>query len=191
MGLMDITGEKLFTATANRGGRPGLWLRREKNMFTNEQYTCLVNKYIDTVFRIALNYLKNRADAEDVCQNVFLALLTEKKDFQSDDHLKNWLIRVTINECKKELRSVWHKKESLDDHIPSVSFTDPQHSDLYYSVMALPRHYRVPLYLHYYEGYSTDEIGELLKLPGATVRTRLRRARQLLQNELEGVAEDV
>jgi RNA polymerase sigma-70 factor (ECF subfamily) len=89
------------------------------------------------------------------------------------------------------LRSPWHRRESLDDHIPSVPFTDPQHSDLYYSVMALPRHYRVPLYLHYYEGYSTDEIGELLKLPGATVRTRLRRARQLLQNELEGVAEDV
>ena len=188
---MDITSEKLFKATANRGGRPGLWLRREKNMFTNEQYTCLVNKYIDTVYRIALNYLKNRPDAEDVCQNVFLALLTEKKDFQSDEHLKNWLIRVTINECKKELRSVWHKKESLDDHIPSVSFTDPRQSDLYDSVMTLPRHYRVPLYLHYYEGYSTDEIGELLKIPGATVRTRLRRARQLLQNELEGVTEHV
>ena len=170
---------------------PVLRLRREKNMFTNEQYTCLVKKYINTVFRIALNYLKNKADAEDICQNVFLALLTEKKDFRSDDHIKNWLIRVAINECKKVLRSPWHRRESMDDHIPSVPFADSQHSDLYYSVMALPRHYRVPLYLHYYEGYSTDEIGELLKLPGATVRTRLRRARQLLQNELEGVAEDV
>ena len=160
-------------------------------MFTNEQYTCLVNKYIDTVYRIGMNYLKSRADAEDVCQNVFLALLTEGKDFQSDDHLRNWLVRVTVNECKKMLRSPWRRRESLEDHIPARPFTEPQHSDLYYSVMALPVHYRVPLYLHYYEGYSTDEIGHILNLPGATVRTRLRRARQLLQNELEGVAEDV
>ena len=160
-------------------------------MFTNEQYACLVNKYINTVFRIALNYLKNKADAEDVCQNVFLALLTEKKDFQSDDHLRNWLVRVTVNECKKQLRSPWHRRESLSDHIPSIPFADPQHSDLYYSVMALPVHYRVPLYLHYYEGYSTEEIGNILSLPGTTVRTRLRRARGLLQKELEGVTEDV
>ena len=160
-------------------------------MFTNEQYTCLVKKHIDTVFRVALNYLKNRADAEDVCQNVFLALLSEKKEFQNDEHIKNWLIRVTINECNKVFRSPWHRRESLDDHIPSVPFSDPQHSDLYYSVMSLPQHYRVPLYLHYYEGYSTDEIGEILKLRGNTVRTRLRRARQLLQKELEGVTEYV
>lgn len=160
-------------------------------MFTNEQYTCLVKKYIDMVFRIALNYLKNRADAEDVCQNVFLALLTEKKDFQSDEHLRNWLIRVAINECKKILRSPWHRRESLDDHIPAMSFSQPEQSDLYYSVMTLPVHYRVPLYLHYYEGYSTDEIGQILSLPGATVRTRIRRARQLLQKDLKGVAENV
>lgn len=160
-------------------------------MFTNEQYTCLVQKYIDTVYRIALNYLKNRTDAEDICQNVFLALLTQTKDFQSDDHLRNWLVRVTVNECKKLLRSPWHRRESLNDHIPAMPFAEPQHSDLYYSVMALPVHYRVPLYLHYYEGYSTEEIGKILSLPGATVRTRLRRARQLLQNELEGVTEDV
>ena len=160
-------------------------------MFTNEQYTCLVNRYIDTVYRIGLNYLKNRLDAEDVCQNVFLALLTEKKSFQNEEHLRNWLIRVTINECKKALRSPWRRRESLDDHIPAVAFSDPQHSDLYYAVMALPLHYRLPLYLHYYEGYSTEEIGKFLSLPGATVRTRLRRARQLLQNELEGVAENV
>ena len=155
-------------------------------MFTNEQYTCLVRKYIDTVFRVALNYLKNRADAEDVCQNVFLALLTEKKDFRSDDHLRNWLIRVAINECKKVLRSPWHRRESLDDHIPSVPFSDPQHSDLYYSVMSLPQHYRVPLYLHYYEGYSTSDIASYLHCPHATVRSRLSRARKTLKQKLGG-----
>lgn len=160
-------------------------------MFTNEQYTCLVKKYIDMVYRIALNYLKNPADAEDVCQNVFMALLTQKKTFADDDYLRHWLVRVAVNECKKVLRSPWHRRESLEDHIPSVPFTDPQHSELYYSVMVLPRNYRMPLYLHYYEGYSTEEVGQILNLPGATVRTRLRRARQLLQKDLEEVAENV
>ena len=158
---------------------------------TNEQFTALAQRYIDTVFRVAYNYIKSATDAEDVTQNVFLKLLKEKRPFESEDHVKNWLIRVAINESKKVLRSPWHRRESLEDQIPSVPFSDPQHSDLYYCVMALPRHYRVPLYLHYYEGYSTDEIGGLLNLPGATVRTRLRRARGLLQNEMEGVTEHV
>ena len=160
-------------------------------MFTNEQYTCLVKKYIDMVYRIGLNYLKNPADAEDVCQNVFMALLSQKKPFEGEEHLRNWLVRVAVNECKKVLRSPWHRRESLKDHIPGIPFEDPQHSDLYYSVMALPRNYRMPLYLHYYEGYSTEEVGQLLGLPGATVRTRLRRARQLLQKDLEEVTENV
>lgn len=160
-------------------------------MFTNEQYTCLVEKHIDSVYRIALNYLKNRSDAEDVCQNVFLALLTERKLFQNDEHLRNWLIRVAVNECKMILRSPWRRRESLDDHIPSVQFRDLLHNDLYYGVMTLPRHYRIPLYLHYYEGYSTEEVGQILNLPGSTVRTRLQRARQLLRKNLEGVKESV
>ena len=160
-------------------------------MFTDEQYTCLVKKYIDTVFRVALNYLKNRADAEDICQDVFLKLLQQKKPFQSEEHIRSWLIRVTINACKNVLRSPWHRRESLEDHIPPVSFASREHSELYAQVMALPVNYRIPLYLHYYEGYTTDEIGKILSLPGATVRTRLYRARQLLQKELEEATENV
>ena len=63
-------------------------------MFTDEQYTCLVKKYIDMVFRVALNYLKNRADAEDVCQNVFCKLLQQRKPFDSDEHIRNWLFAM-------------------------------------------------------------------------------------------------
>lgn len=160
-------------------------------MFTDAQYTCLVKKYIDMVFRIALNYLKNAADAEDICQNVFLKLLTQEKDFLSDEHIRNWLVRVTINECKKVLRSPWHRRESLEGHLPKVDFSGQLHSDLYYAVMELPLHYRVPLYLHYYEGYSTEEISHVLSLPKSTVCTRLHRARMLLQKELKEAAENV
>lgn len=160
-------------------------------MFTDEQYTYLVKKYIDMVFRVALNYLKNRADAEDICQNVFLKLLTQRKPFASDEHLRSWLVRVTINECKNVLRSPWHRREPLDDHTPQLVFTKDGRGELYHAVMDLPVHYRVPLYLHYYEGYSTQEIAGMLSLPKNTVCTRLRRARLLLRNQLEEVTDEV
>ena len=160
-------------------------------MFTDEQYTCLVKKYIDMVFRVALNYLKNRADAEDICQDVFLKLLQQKKPFDSEEHLRSWLIRVTINACKNILRSPWHRREPLEDHVPVLEFTKDGRGDLYYAVMELPVQYRIPLYLYYYEGYSTGEIGEILSLPKNTVCTRLHRARQLLRNQLEEVTNEV
>ena len=65
-------------------------------MLTNEQFTCLARRYIDTVYRVAFNYIKSPADADDITQNVFLKLLQTPKPFESDDHVKNWLIRVTI-----------------------------------------------------------------------------------------------
>ena len=160
-------------------------------MFTDEQYTCLVKKYIDTVFRVALNYLKIRADAEDVCQNVFCKLLQQKKPFESEEHIRSWLIRVCINECKNILRSPWHRRENLEDHTPQLVFTKDGRGELYYAVMELPVHYRVPLYLYYYEGYSTQEIATMLGMPKNTVCTRLSRARQLLRKGLEEVTNEV
>ena len=160
-------------------------------MFTDEQYTCLVKKYIDTVFRVALNYLKNRADAEDICQDVFLKLLQQKKPFQSEEHIRSWLIRETINACKNVLRSPWHRRESIDDHIPKLVFTKDGRGEMYHAVMELPLHYRIPLYLYYYEGYSTQQIAGILSMPKNTVCTRLSRARQLLRQELEEVTNEV
>lgn len=156
-------------------------------MLTNEQFTCLAERYIDTVFRVAFNYLKSAADAEDVTQNVFLKLLKEKKDFESEDHVKHWLIRVTVNACKNLLRSRWWKMESFEDYAATLSFDNRAQSELFYTVMALPRKYRIPIYLHYYEGYSTQEIGEILKIPKNTVCTQLKRGRELLKKSLTEV----
>jgi len=160
-------------------------------MFTDEQYTCLVQRYIDTVFRIALNYLKEPADAEDVTQSVFEKLLRQRKPFESDDHIRFWLVRVTINECKQILRAPWRKHESIEDYARTLSFEAPAQSDLFLAVMNLPKKYRMAIYLHYYEGYSTEEIGKLLKLPNGTVCTHLRRGRALLRNSLEEAEKDV
>lgn len=160
-------------------------------MFTDEQFTCLAKKYIDTVFRVALNYLKNGAEADDVTQNVFLKLWKEKKPFESEEHVRNWLIRVTINECKSLLRSPWRSTESFDDYAAKLSFVTPEHSELFYTVMDLPKKYRLPIYLYYYEDYSTKEVAKILGIPRATVATQLRRGRQMLKEILQEVDANV
>lgn len=154
-------------------------------MLTNEQFTHYAEQYIDTVYRVAFNYLKSSADADDVTQDVFFRLLNEKKTFQSDDHVKNWLIRVAVNQCKNIVRSRWWKTESYEDYAASLTFDNPSHSALFYAVMELPKKYRLPIYLHYYEGYSTQEIGAILKLPKNTVCTHLKRGRELLREALQ------
>lgn len=153
-------------------------------MLTNEQFTRCAQRYIDTVYRVAFNYIKSAADAEDVTQNVFLKLLQSEKAFENDAHVKNWLIRVTINECKNLLRARWWRHESYEDYAASLTFDSPAHSELFYAVMALPKKYRIPIYLHYYEEYSTQEIADILKVPKSTVCTQLKRGRELLKNAL-------
>ena len=168
---MDIIGEKLF--------------KEKSNMFTNQQYTCLVKKYIDTVFRVALNYTKSVHDAEDITQNVFLALLRQTKPFESDEHIRAWLIRVAVNECKKWHRSPWRKHISFEDYAASLPDTTDAQREVLDAVMALPRKYRLPIYLYYYEQYSTPEIAQLLRIPKGTVCTHLRRGREMLKLSLQ------
>ena len=161
-------------------------------MFTDEQFTCLAKKYIDTVFRVALNYLKSGADAEDVTQNVFLKLWKEKKPFAGEEHIRNWLIRVTINECKTALHSPWRKSENYEYYARALTFPlSTEQSDLFSVVMDLPKKYRIPIYLYYYEGYSTEEIASILSIPRATVATQLRRGRELLKTFLQEADEYV
>ena len=154
-------------------------------MITNEQFTCYAEKYIDTVFRVAYNYLKSSTDADDITQNVFLKLLRCKKAFESEAHVKNWLIRVTINECHDLSRSRWWKAESVEEYASSLAFETREQSELFQMVMELPKKYRMPIYLYYYEGYTTSEIGEFLQIPKNTVCSQLKRGRELLKLAME------
>lgn len=154
-------------------------------MFTNDEFTRLAKKYIDTVFRVALSYLKSSSEADDVTQNVFLKLLRTNKDFESDEHIKAWLIRVAINECKKTFISPWRSAENIEDYAKTLAFPDHEHSELFSCVMALPKKYRVALLLYYYEDYSTAEIASLLSIPVPTVCTHLRRGREMLKEILQ------
>ena len=160
-------------------------------MLTNEQFARLAERYLDTVFRVALNYIKNPADADDITQTVFEKLLRERKSFESDEHVRNWLIRVTLNECKCLLRSPWRRTEPIEDYANTLSFDTTAQRELFRAVMGLPQKYRVAIYLHYYEGYSTQEIGQIMKLPKNTVCSHLKRGRDLLRKELQEANDDV
>ena len=153
-------------------------------MFTNEHFTYIAQRHMDTVFRVALSYMKNRADADDITQNVLLKLYRYEGDFESESHLKNWLIRVTINECKSAYRSIWRRTEDIEDYVNSLVMPSQEHTELLEAVMKLPKKYRVAIYLFYYEGYTTAEIGLLTSTPEATVRTHLARGREKLKTML-------
>ena len=153
-------------------------------MLTKQQFSCVVKKYIDTVFRVALNYTKSVADAEDLTQDVFLALMQEEKEFSSEDHIRAWLIRVTVNRCKKWHRSPWRKHVPFEEYAAAQAMAETDRAVLQ-AVMALPRKYRIPIYLYYYEQYSTEEIAQILQMPKGTVCTHLSRGRELLKLELQ------
>lgn len=111
---------------------------------TDEQFTPLAERYMDTVFRVAYSYLRCRDDADDVTQDVLIQLYKEDKAFESDAHVKNWLIRVTVNRCKNVLRAPWHKAEDIADYENTLVFEQPQYRELFDAVMSLDRRYRLP-----------------------------------------------
>ena len=133
----------------------------------------------DTVYRLALCRMQNKTDAEDVYQDVFLRLMKQDVDSWDVEHMKAWLIRVSINLCKNHLRSVKIRKiVPLEEDIPF--FDQREDNDLLKVVFTLPEKYRIPIHLFYYESYSIKEIGNILDMPEATVKIRLKRAREKL-----------
>ena len=156
-------------------------------MLTDERFVALAAKYIDTVYAVAFSALKNRTDAEDVCQEVLIKLYRTDREFESLDHVKRWLIRVTVNQCRKVFRAPWRRTEPLEDYAQTLGFEQPADRGLFLAVMELERKYRLPVLLYYYEGYSTAEIASILDMPPNTVSTRLARARAQLRKKLTEV----
>lgn len=152
---------------------------------TMEEFTPIAERYMDTIYRVTYSWTKHSQDANDVTQEVLLQLYKSTKDFESEAHLKNWLIRVTINQCKMLFRAPWRKTENIDDYANTLGFEESDHLALFQAVMQLDKKYRVPLMLFYYEGYSTSEIASLMDIPEKTVSTRLFRARAKLKEELK------
>ena len=145
-------------------------------------------KYRDNIYAIAFNYFKNASDADDIVQDVLLKLYRADKEFESEEHVRNWLLRVTVNQCKKISVSSWFRKNGpLETYAESREYETPEESDLFLAVMNLPKKYRIIVHLFYYEDYSTRDIAQMLNLKEPTVRTRLMRARKILKERLSDV----
>ncbi|WP_297870623.1 RNA polymerase sigma factor [uncultured Oscillibacter sp.] len=156
-------------------------------MLTEQQFTDAAERYLDMVYRIALNWFRSPADAEDAAQNAMLRLWQTDTEFRREEHLRYWLVRTTLNECKRISGHPWRKRMVSLENCPEPVFSDPARQTLFQEVMELPMKYRLPLYLYYYEGYSVDEVGEMLRLKASTVQTRLARGRAKLRTQLEEV----
>lgn len=157
---------------------------------TNTQYTEAVNSFSDCLFRIAFSYCKNRQDAEDAVQDAFLKLYTCSKTFESDEHLKNYLIKIAVNNCKHLHISPWKKRIELVEQQKEDSYQMENVEDkmvVYSAVMGLPDKYRIVTHLYYYEDYSVKQIAQLISEKETTVQTRLMRARQRLKDELKEI----
>lgn len=148
---------------------------------TDEYIERVVVKHSGSMLRVAYSILKSTHDAEDAVQEAFLKLVLKKPQFRDGEHEKAWLLRVTVNISKNMLRSSARNTMPVTDEIP---YSDDEKSELLAVVLSLPERYRTVIHLYYYEGYSIKEIAAILKLPAATVGTRLSRARKKLKEEI-------
>lgn len=154
----------------------------------SEQEVCrAIEQYSDTVRRICLVHLKNYADTEDVFQTVFLKYLLSSVTFTSEEHEKSWLIRVTINTCKDVLKNFFRRHTVSIEEAAGVWEKLPEENrEVLEAVLSLPPKYRDIVYLHYYEGYTAPQIGQILKKNVNTVYTLLTRSKKLLREKLGG-----
>lgn len=140
-------------------------------------------KFKHTVYSVVFNYVRNAEDAADLQQDVFVKLLGSDVEYESEEHIKAWLIRVSINLCKNHLRSQSHLSDApLSEEIPAE--VKEESNDLFALVLTLPEKYRIPLHLFYYEEYSVRQIATAMELPEATVKIRLKRGREKLGKSL-------
>ena len=146
-----------------------------------------VRRYSGMILRLCFTYSLGRADAQDICQNVFLKLLQSDRRFDSEGETRV-IIRITINECKDVLKSGWRRRSvPLDELIErEVPFLPEENTGVLAAVQRLPIKYREAVYLYYYEGYNAEEIAAMVGAKPAAVRQRLARAREKLRKELEG-----
>lgn len=156
-----------------------------EKLFANLTYEEAVRKYSDTVTGICVMRLQNMADAEDCYQNVFVKLYYKSPEFENDDHFKAWLIRVAIHECTSYMRKMRRQipTETLHNEKTDIDYDS---RDISWALMKTPPKYRDVLYLHYCEQYKVKEIAEILKTKENTVKSLLKRGREILRSVYGG-----
>ena len=153
----------------------------------NNDLDSLFVTYGDMIYRLALVRTRSAADAEDVVQEVFLRCLKNSPRFESAEHQKAWLLKVTVN-CSKSLMGSAFRRHAVPEDAAGELAAETQESDpgVYEAVMKLPEKYRTAIHLFYYEDYSVKEIAALMRATESTVKSWLHRARGMLKETLGG-----
>lgn len=155
----------------------------------SERIRDIYDRYFDTIYRICFLYMKNEADTLDAVQETFLRLMQSSFTEYSEEKTKAWLIVTASNYCKKQLGHWWNKRREVFEEAALEERAANNLHPVVEAVWTLPKKYRILIYLYYYEGYKTGEIGTMLGISASTVQTRLAKARKLLKMEIEGIGE--
>ena len=158
---------------------------------SQEEMAALYRRHVSMVYQICLMLLKNVPDAEDATQNVFRKVMEQDKPFRDPEHEKAWLIVTARNECRDQLKHWWRRNWESETVLLQVSSRQPEDSGLKELIWELPEQDRLVLYLYYYQGYTAQEIAELLGKNPSTVRTWLVRARKKLKLRMEAEGYDI
>ena len=128
----------------------------------------LIEKYRNNLYTAAFNVCKNAQDAEDVVQDTFLQYWSQKKEFETEQHIRAWLLRVAINKAKNKNNTFFRRNAlPLEDYMETLAFQSEESSELFEAVMKLPEKYRIVVHLFDYEDYSVKEIADILTItPG-------------------------
>ena len=156
-------------------------------MRSEQESSRAIERYADTVRRLCMLHLKNQADTEDIFQTVFLKYILSPVVFESEEHEKAWIIRVTINACKDLLKSFSRRHMvSLDEIMEPAAALPPDNREVLEAVLSLPPKYKDVVYLHYYEGYTAPQMSRILGKNVNTIYTLLTRSKQILKEKLGG-----
>lgn len=153
--------------------------------YTKEELAALYRRRIGMVYQLCLMLLKNAPDAEDASQTVFRKVLERKEPFRDLEHEKAWLIVTARNECRNQLKHWWRTQRAGEEELETIPWQRQSDGELWQQLLSLPERERTALYLHYYQGYTTEETAELMGAKPATLRTWLFRARGKLKQRLE------
>ena len=151
-----------------------------------EKMTEIYDKYSNAVYRMAFAYCKNKADAEDIMQEVFIRRFSADIVFEDEAKEKSWLLKVTVNKCRDMFRSLRYKYSltSIPLEEANIIYETQEESDVYHAVMSLPNKYRTVIHLFYYEEYTIKEISAITGDKETAIQTQLYRARKKLKDIL-------
>ena len=142
-------------------------------------------RFADHVFSAAFSICRSKADSDDVVQDTFIKYHFGDTEYDSEEHIKAWLLRTAVNKAKDITKSFrWKNVVTWEDYMDELQFEEPEDSRLFEAVMQLPEKYRIVIHLFYYEDYSVEEIAKVLGLSVSNVKTRLSRARNMLKKEI-------